>query len=314
MTKWYVRDLSKLTGVSVQTLHHYDHIELLKPSIRLTNGYRLYSEKDLLKLQQIIALKFFGFELSQIKTLLIGNVDMVDHFSIQVRFLEEKAKTLLEASQTLKGIVTEYSHDKSIPWETIINLIEVYRMTQQLEKTWAGKVLTPEELKQYASFEAGLKTRFTENEKQAFENSWASLINQIKSNFDQDPKSEFGLNIAKQAMDLINGLYGKENANLKHSIWNKGFKKGKMDADHKLKPEIVAWLDKAIDTYYRSRIYSILDQVSSNTQSNLPSKWNELMEEMYGNAEHLKHELVNVAMTDDKVSEAAKKWLQQFSK
>jgi DNA-binding transcriptional MerR regulator len=47
MTKWYVKDLSKLTNVSVQTLHHYDRIGLLKPSLRLANGYRLYSEKDL---------------------------------------------------------------------------------------------------------------------------------------------------------------------------------------------------------------------------------------------------------------------------
>ena len=61
MIQWYVKDISKLTGVSVQTLHHYDHFGLLQPSIRLPNGYRVYSEKDLLKLQQIIALKYFGF-------------------------------------------------------------------------------------------------------------------------------------------------------------------------------------------------------------------------------------------------------------
>lgn len=38
MAQWYVKDLSKLTGVSVQTLHHYDRINLLKPSVRLPNG------------------------------------------------------------------------------------------------------------------------------------------------------------------------------------------------------------------------------------------------------------------------------------
>ncbi len=66
MAKWYVKDLSKLTGVSVQTLHHQDKINLLKPSLRLSNGYRIYSEEDLLRLQQIVALKFFGFELTSI--------------------------------------------------------------------------------------------------------------------------------------------------------------------------------------------------------------------------------------------------------
>ena len=83
MAQWYVKELSKLTNVSVQTLHHYDRINLLKPSVRLPNGYRLYSEKDLLKLQQIIALKFFGFSLSQIKILLSKDVDIIDHFTIQ---------------------------------------------------------------------------------------------------------------------------------------------------------------------------------------------------------------------------------------
>ncbi len=48
MTQWYVKDLSKLTNVSVQTLHHYDRIDLLKPSVRLANGYRVYSENEVL--------------------------------------------------------------------------------------------------------------------------------------------------------------------------------------------------------------------------------------------------------------------------
>ena len=91
MIQWYVKDMSKLTDVSVQTLHHYDRIGLLQPSIRLPNGYRVYSEKDLLKLQQIIALKFFGFELSQIKTLLSEERHALNHFEAQAQVLEQKA-------------------------------------------------------------------------------------------------------------------------------------------------------------------------------------------------------------------------------
>lgn len=67
MTQWFVKDLSRLTGVSVQTLHHYDRINLLKPSLRLANGYRVYSENDLLKLQQIIALKFLVLSFRKLK-------------------------------------------------------------------------------------------------------------------------------------------------------------------------------------------------------------------------------------------------------
>jgi len=41
-----VRQLAKMAGVSVRTLHHYDHIGLLRPSARTAAGYRLYGTKD----------------------------------------------------------------------------------------------------------------------------------------------------------------------------------------------------------------------------------------------------------------------------
>lgn len=314
MAEWYVRDLSKLTGVSVQTLHHYDKIGLLKPSHRLPNGYRLYTETDLLQLQQIIALKYFSFELSQIKSLLKQEVTVKEHFTVQSQLLERKANDLLKASQTLNEIIESWDSNESISWETIIHLIEVYRMTQQLEKTWAGKVFTPEQLKDYAAFEAGLKTRFTESEKKAFEKAWADLIAEIGRNVDKDPKSDFGIRIGRQCMDMINNLYGKKYANLKNTIWEKGYKGNQMDSEHALSPEIVQWLDKAIDTYYRSRIYGILAQVNSkgDTTPTVQKAWEELLEDMYGDEKDLKQDLIATALKDDKVSEPARIWLKKF--
>jgi len=46
--------LARMAGVSVRTLHHYDHTGLLKPSARTEAGYRLYGEPELLRLQQIL--------------------------------------------------------------------------------------------------------------------------------------------------------------------------------------------------------------------------------------------------------------------
>lgn len=314
MAEWYVKDLSKLTGVSVQTLHHYDKIGLLKPSHRLPNGYRLYTEKDLLKLQQIVALKYFGFELSQIKSLLKQAITVKENFTVQSQLLERKANDLLKSSQTLNEIIASWDSNESIPWKTIINLIEVYRMTQQLEKTWAGRVFNPEQLKEYAAFETGLKTRFTASEKKAFEKSWADLIAEIGRNIDNDPKSELGIRIGFQCMDMINNLYGKQHANLKHTIWEKGYKGNQMDPEHALAPEIVQWLDKAIDTYYRSRIYAILSQVQSSGEATpiVENAWEELLEDMYGDARDLKRKLIALALKDDRVSEAARIWLKKF--
>lgn len=114
-------------------------------------------------------MKFFGFELSQIKELLKGNAGALEHLAVQAQCLEQKANTLLDASQALKSIISDVKDDKSIPWETIIQLIEVYRMTQQLEHSWVKEIFTPEELKQYAAFETELKTNSTTEQKATFE-------------------------------------------------------------------------------------------------------------------------------------------------
>ena len=116
MKQWHASALAKLARVSVRTLHHYDRIGLLKPSLRQSNNYRLYSEADLLRLQQIIALKFFGFELIQIKKLLAKHENISENLALQSRWLREKAESLLEASAILDKIRRMFSN-KSISWE-----------------------------------------------------------------------------------------------------------------------------------------------------------------------------------------------------
>ncbi|HUX78398.1 MAG TPA: MerR family transcriptional regulator [Alphaproteobacteria bacterium] len=314
MTQWYVKELSKLTKVSVRTLHHYDKIGLLKPSIRLPNGYRLYSEKDLSKLQQILALKFFGFELSRIKTLMQEEINIFDHFRAQQKFLEQKIQSLQEASKTLDAILCESGSDKSVPWETIIKLIEDYNMTKELEHPWLAQVLSPDELKEYAHFEHNLKTRFTESQKTNHEQEWADLIAQVEANLDKDPGSDIGTQIGKRCMDLVNTFYGKKHAALRNAVWEKGYKEGKMEAEHALSPQAVDWLDRAVSEYYRKRAYSILSQVETQSSDVVLKLWNALLEDMHGDDHALNDALYEIAMKDDKISEAAKNWLKKISK
>ena len=189
MTQWFVKDVSKLTGVSVQTLHHYDRIGLFTPSLRLANGYRVYSEKDLLKLQQVIALKFFGFELTQIKNLLSEESNALQHFNSQAQVLEQKAAALTEGAKTLRSIISSVANHQSIPWKTIIQLIEVYRMTEHLEHNWVKEIFTPDELKQYAEFESELKANTTPDQKAQFEKNWNHLVEEVNANLQKDPNS-----------------------------------------------------------------------------------------------------------------------------
>lgn len=68
--KMKVKEVADLVGISVRTLHHYDKIGLLKPEEITDSGYRLYSNKDLETLQQILFFRELEFTLKQIKEII----------------------------------------------------------------------------------------------------------------------------------------------------------------------------------------------------------------------------------------------------
>ena len=64
-----VNEVSKLSGVSVRTLHHYDSIGLLKPASVTEAGYRLYGDAQLERLHLILAFREIGFPLKEIQAI-----------------------------------------------------------------------------------------------------------------------------------------------------------------------------------------------------------------------------------------------------
>jgi DNA-binding transcriptional MerR regulator len=310
MTQWYVNELSKLTKVSVRTLHHYDKIGLLKPSLRRPNGYRLYSEADLLKLQQIIALKFFGFELSRIKILMQEEINIFDHFRAQQQLLEQQVRSLQVASQTLEAILRESRSNKSVPWKTILKLIEDYQMTKELKNAWVAKALNPSELKEYASFEQELQTRFTSAEAEASRQKWLDLVKEVEANLDKDPSSDLGVELGKRCMDWVNAVFPKEHATLRKSLWEKGFKGGYTEVP----PEVVAWMDKAISEYHKRRVYSVLAQVETLPSDAVLKLWNDLLTEICGDNQGHKVALYELILASEEVSPAIKTWLKKIRK
>jgi len=95
VTKLYhVQEFAKLAGVTVRALHHYDRLGLLKPD-RTEAGYRLYYLRDLERLEQIVALKFLGIPLKQIRWMFQRGASEMSHsLEMQRRVLEEKRRLL----------------------------------------------------------------------------------------------------------------------------------------------------------------------------------------------------------------------------
>ena len=64
---YQVKEVSRLAGVSIRTLHYYEEIGLLVPTGRTDTGYRLYTYDDLLRLQQILIGRELGLPLEEIR-------------------------------------------------------------------------------------------------------------------------------------------------------------------------------------------------------------------------------------------------------
>lgn len=92
-----VKEVSKITGVSVRTLHHYDAIGLLKPTKVTEAGYRLYDDTALSRLQNILLFRELQFPLKEIKVILDSpDFDQSEAIAQQIRLLELQYKHIGE--------------------------------------------------------------------------------------------------------------------------------------------------------------------------------------------------------------------------
>ena len=90
-----VKEVSRLAGISIRTLRYYDEIGLLKPTAVTEAGYRLYSDKDLKRLQEIMFFKELELPLEKIKQLMEDPaLDREEILLVQQAALERKRNRL----------------------------------------------------------------------------------------------------------------------------------------------------------------------------------------------------------------------------
>lgn len=90
-----VKEVSRITGVSVRTLHHYDAIGLLKPTAVTEAGYRLYDDAALKRMQSILLFRELQFPLKDIKRILDApDFDPMTALAQQVHLLEMQREHL----------------------------------------------------------------------------------------------------------------------------------------------------------------------------------------------------------------------------
>jgi DNA-binding transcriptional MerR regulator len=125
-----VGELAARTGLTVRTLHHYDTIDLLKPSARSDAGYRLYNQDDVARLHAIQALRHMGLSLADVGDMLErGGEGLGDTIARQIRALghEIAQATELQARlQLLQERLATGSEPDMADWLNTLSLMTTY--------------------------------------------------------------------------------------------------------------------------------------------------------------------------------------------
>lgn len=119
-------EVAKKMNVTVRTLQYYDREGLLSPSSASGGGRRLYTDRDILKLHQILSLKYLGFSLADIKNRLISlntPEEVAQALSEQAAALSEKIESLSESLKELTALREEVLKMKSVNFKKYADIL-----------------------------------------------------------------------------------------------------------------------------------------------------------------------------------------------
>lgn len=201
ITSMQIQEFAQRTSVTVRTLHHYDRLGLLRPGGRTASGYRLYGERELIRLQQIATLKFIGCSLKEIKAILSSPTsDLGETLQLQREALERKRRTTDRALRAVDRAQKLFAQSGQADWNALQHIIEVIQMEQ--DKSWMLQYFPPEQ-------QAILKTRKSEMRTKG-EEGWAKLIPEIEAAAKNavDPVSDEARALIERHQHLVNLLTG----------------------------------------------------------------------------------------------------------
>lgn len=129
-----IGEVAKKMGVTVRTLQYYDKDGLLSPSTQSEGGRRLYSNKDLIMLHQILSLKSLGFTLDDIKERLIKletPKDMANALSEQANDIRNKIKNLQDSLTAIEQLKEEVLQMNTVNFKKYADIIVNLQMKNE---------------------------------------------------------------------------------------------------------------------------------------------------------------------------------------
>lgn len=129
-----VKEISRLTGISVRTLHYYDEINLLKPTKTTDAGYRLYDDTALERLHSILLFRELQFPLKEIKAILdSSDFNTKTALEEQIKLLELQRNRLDEIIISAREILTKGTENMNF---STFDKTEIKKYADEAKQKW----------------------------------------------------------------------------------------------------------------------------------------------------------------------------------
>jgi MerR family transcriptional regulator, thiopeptide resistance regulator len=233
-----VGELAKRTGLTIRTLHHYDDIGLLKPSLHTEAGHRLYTAADVARLQQILSLRQLGFGLEDIKACLDRpGFSPLEVIRLHVARLREQIDLQEKLCARLEAISASFQPAGEVSAEAFLQTIEVMTMIE--------KYYTPEQMETFRKRREAMGPAADEIIKKSQED-WATLIADYKAAMEAgtDPADPKLRQFEQRRQALVNAFTGGD-AGIEQSLERLWTAQGdKLCAQYGYDPQVMEYLGK----------------------------------------------------------------------
>ena len=130
-------EIAKIAGVSLRTIRFYDVKGLLKPVSYSEAGYRYYNQESLVVLQKILMLKYLGFSLQQIESMIHDDIsagkDTNAQLAEQKQLLQEKKTQLEQMITTIEIMEKSPAEDK---WSYLVRLLNLLTDEEKINEQY----------------------------------------------------------------------------------------------------------------------------------------------------------------------------------
>ena len=192
-----VHEVSKISGVSIRALHHYDRIGLLTATEVTQAGYRLYDEAALERLQHILLFKALEFSLKDIKEILDSpDFDRSKALEQQIHLLElrkEHLQNLIDLARGIKAIGVKHMSFEAFDTR------KIDEYAAQAKASWG----TTDAYKEYEQRAAGR----TKEAQQKLNVEMMNIFAEFGKIKELSPESEEAIALAKKLQDHITEHY-----------------------------------------------------------------------------------------------------------